>query len=79
VLIESLVNWAIRHSPESTDTPNAMYATDFNYGIMPGSLVGAALLARVGAAWLPVGSLVACAIAAVLVWTMRGAGVARRA
>jgi hypothetical protein len=41
-------------------------------------LLGAAILAAVGAAWLPVASLVFVLGAAVLVWTMRGVGVARR-
>ena len=78
VLIASMVNWAIRHAPGSTDTANATYATIFNAGITLGSLAGAALLAGVGAAWLPVASLVVTVAAAVLVWTMRGATVARR-
>lgn len=79
VLVASMVNWAIRHAPGSTDTANGIYATVFNAGITLGSLGGAALLASVGAAWLPLASLVVTVIAAGLVWTMRGAGVARRA
>jgi DHA1 family inner membrane transport protein len=79
VLIAAMVNWAIRHAPGSTDTANGTYATVFSAGNASGSLVGAALLAAVGAAWLPVASLVVTVGAAVLVWTMRGVGVARRA
>ena len=78
VLVASMVNWAIRHAPGSTDTANGTYATVFSAGNASGSLIGAALLAVVGAAWLPVASLVVTLAAAVLVWTMRGVGVARR-
>jgi predicted MFS family arabinose efflux permease len=78
VLVAAMVNWAIRHAPGSTDTANGTYATVFGAGNASGSLLGAALLAAVGAAWLPVASLVFVLGAAVLVWTMRGVGVARR-
>ena len=72
VLVASMVMWAIRHAPGSTDTANAIYATVFNAGIVGGSLIGAVLLASVGASWLPVASLVVTAAAGALVWTMRG-------
>jgi len=79
VLVASMVNWAIRHAPGSTDMANGTYATVFGAGNATGSLAGAALLAAAGAAWLPVASLVATGGAAVLVWSMRGVGVARPA
>jgi len=79
VLVAAMVNWAIRHAPGSTDTANGTYATVFGAGNAVGSLAGAAILAAVGAGWLPVASLVATGGAAVLVWTMRGVGVARPA
>jgi len=72
ILLASMVNWAIRHAPGSTDTANGTYATVFSGGNATGSIVGAALIAVAGAAWLPVASLVLTAAAAVLVWTMRG-------
>jgi predicted MFS family arabinose efflux permease len=72
ILLASMVNWAIRHAPGSTDTANGTYATVFSAGNATGSIVGAALIAVAGAAWLPVASLVLTAAAAVLVWTMRG-------
>jgi predicted MFS family arabinose efflux permease len=78
VLVAAMVNWAIRHAPGSTDTANGTYATVFGAGNASGSLLGAALLAAVGAAWLPVASLAFVLGSAVLVWTMRGVGVARR-
>jgi predicted MFS family arabinose efflux permease len=78
VLVAAMVNWAIRHAPGSTDIANGTYATVFGAGNATGSLLGAAILAAVGAAWLPVASLVFVLGAAVLVWTMRGVGVARR-
>jgi predicted MFS family arabinose efflux permease len=77
ILVASMVNWAIRHAPGSTDTANGTYATVFSAGNASGSLTGAALLAAVGAAWLPVASLVVTLAAGVLVWTMRGTGGAR--
>lgn len=78
VLVASMVNWAIRHAPGSTDMANGTYATVFGAGNATGSLAGAALLAAAGAAWLPVASLAVTVGAGVLVWTMRGVGVARR-
>ncbi|MGC4174712.1 MFS transporter [Demequina sp.] len=77
ILVAAMVNWAIRHAPGSTDTANGTYATVFGAGNAAGSAAGAALFAAVGAAWLPVASLVITLGAAVLVWTMRGVGVAR--
>ena len=73
ILVAAMVNWAIRHAPGSTDTANGTYATVFSAGNATGSLAGSALFAVVGAAWLPVASLVVALGAAVLVWTMRGA------
>ncbi len=73
VLVASMVMWAIRHAPGSTDTANGIYATAFSAGNASGSLGGSALLAAAGAAWLPVASLVVSIAAATLVWTMRGA------
>ena len=78
VLVAAMVNWAIRHAPGSTDIANGIYATVFGAGNAAGSLLGAVLLAAVGASWLPVASLLFVAGASVLVWTMRGVGVARR-
>ena len=72
VLVAAMVNWAIRHAPGSTDTANGTYATVFSAGNATGSLVGAALLAAVGAAWLPVASLVIAIAAAFVVWSARG-------
>lgn len=74
VLVASMVMWALRHAPGSTDTANALYATVFNAGIVVGSLIGAGLLASVGATWLPVASLLVISVAGLLVWTMRGRG-----
>lgn len=72
VLVASMVNWAIRHAPGSTDIANAGYATVFNLGNAVGSVVGAALLAWVGAGWLPAASLVLTLVAAGVVWSVRG-------
>ena len=71
VLVAAMVNWAIRHAPGSTDTANGTYATVFGAGNAAGSVLGAGLLAAVGAAWLPVASLVLVGVASVLVWTVR--------
>lgn len=72
VLVASMVNWAIRHAPGSTDIANAAYATVFNAGNALGSVLGAVLLAAVGAGWLPVASLVLTIAAALVVWSVRG-------
>ena len=41
VLVASMVNWAIRHAPGSTDIANGTYATVFSAGNASGSLIGA--------------------------------------
>ncbi|WP_203652798.1 MFS transporter [Demequina activiva] len=68
ILVAAMVNWAMRHTPWKSDIGVGAYASTFNAGNAVGSVVGASLLAWVGAQWLPVASLVLTLAAAVLVW-----------
>ncbi|WP_291378390.1 MFS transporter [Demequina sp.] len=78
ILVISVVNWALRHSPWTVDIGNATYATLFNAGNVVGSRVGAVMLGTWGARWLPVASMVLIAVALALVLTMpRGRGLGR--
>ncbi len=70
ILVISVVNWALRHSPWTVDIGNATYATFFNAGNVVGSGLGAIMLGAWGARWLPVASWVLIAVALVLVLTM---------
>ena len=57
------VNRIMRHAPGSLDVGVASNASMYNVGTMLGSLLGAGLLASVGAQWLPAVSAVAMAVA----------------
>jgi predicted MFS family arabinose efflux permease len=57
------VNRIMRHAPGSLDVGVASNASMYNVGTMLGSLLGAGLLASVGAQWLPAVSAVAMALA----------------
>ncbi len=70
ILVISVVNWALRHSPWTVDIGNATYATLFNAGNVVGSRVGAVMLGAWGARWLPVASWLLVAVALALVLTM---------
>lgn len=66
------VNRIMRHAPGSLDVGVAANATFYNTGTMLGSLLGAAMLAGVGARWLPGASALAVALAiAVLAFEWR--------
>lgn len=71
VLVASLVNWALRHTPWPSDIGNGAYAATFNLGNVIGSLVGASLLDHVGARWLPAASFVLVVGALALAWGVR--------
>ena len=70
ILVISVMNWALRHSPWTVDIGNATYATLFNAGNVVGSRVGAVMLGVWGARWLPVASWLLIATALALVLTM---------
>ncbi len=70
ILVISMVNWALRHSPWTVDIGNATYATLFNAGNVVGSRVGAVMLGAWGARWLPFASWLLIAVALALVLTM---------
>jgi len=70
ILVISVMNWALRHSPWTVDIGNATYATLFNAGNVVGSRVGAVMLGAWGARWLPVASGLLIAVALALVLTM---------
>lgn len=78
ILVISVVNWALRHSPWTVDIGNATYATFFNAGNVVGSRVGAVMFAAWGARWLPVASWVLIAVALTLVLTMPRSGRSHR-
>ena len=68
IAIAALVNWAMRHAPWSSDIAVGAYGGVFNLGNAFGSLLGAGVLAWLGAVWLPAGSLVLALAASVIVW-----------
>lgn len=72
VLVVAMINWALRHTPWTSDIGNGAYATLFNFGNVLGSALGAVVMGAWGARWLPVGSLALTAVALVLVLTVGG-------
>ncbi len=72
VTVVAMVNWALRHTPWTSDLGNGAYATIFNLGNAIGSRLGAVIIGVWGARWLPVGSLALTAAALVLVLTVGG-------
>lgn len=71
-------NRIMRHSPGSTDIGIATNASMYNVGTAVGSLVGAWILADVGASWLPYASLVGVVLAGAVLaaeWKSLRAGV----
>ncbi len=72
VLVVAMMNWALRHTPWTSDIGNGTYATLFNFGNVLGSALGAMIIGTLGARWLPVGSLALTAVALVLVLTVGG-------
>lgn len=79
ILIVANVNWALRHTPWTSDIGNGIYATVFNLGNVIGSRLGAVILSVWGVRWLPVGSLAVTAAALVLVLTVGGVATRRAA
>jgi len=79
ILVVVMINWALRHTPWSSDLGNGAYATVFNLGNAIGSRIGAVILGLWGARWLPVGSFVITAIALILVLTVGGRATLRAA
>lgn len=72
VLVAAMVNWALRHTPWTSDLGNGAYATVFNAGNAVGSRAGAVMVAAWGAQWLPVASLALTVAALVMVLTLGG-------
>jgi len=72
VTVVSMVNWALRHTPWTSDIGNGAYASVFNLGNALGSRLGAVIVGVWGARWLPVGSLGLTAMALMLVLTVGG-------
>ena len=57
ILVSAMINWALRHSPWTSDIGNGTYAVLFNTGNAVGSRAGAVILAAWGAQWLPAASV----------------------
>ena len=72
ITVVAMVNWALRHTPWTSDLGNGAYATVFNLGNAVGSRLGAVIVGVWGARWLPVSSLGLTAAALVLVLTVGG-------
>ncbi|WP_062076554.1 MFS transporter [Demequina globuliformis] len=66
--VAAMANWALRHTPWSSDIGMSAQASTFNAGNALGSALGAGILAWWGAQWLPVASALITAVVAVLVW-----------
>ncbi|MFN3866584.1 MAG: MFS transporter [Demequina sp.] len=67
LLVAAMLNWALRHTPWSSDIGVGAQASTFNAGNAVGSVLGAAMLAWWGAQWLPWASAVMAAIAVVVI------------
>ncbi|MDN4479671.1 MFS transporter [Demequina muriae] len=67
LLVAAMLNWALRHTPWSSDIGVGAQASTFNAGNAVGSVLGAAMLAWWGAQWLPLASAVMSAAALALV------------
>ncbi len=81
ILVAALVNWALRHSPWSSDIGNGLYNSVFNAGNVAGSWLGAIVVASWGVDRLAPVSLVAGAAAFVIAVTVpreRPAGLRKR-
>lgn len=72
ILVVAMVNWALRHTPWTSDIGNGTYATIFNMGNAIGSSLGAVILGVWSARWLPVGSFGLQVAALTLVLTISG-------
>ncbi len=72
VTVVAMVNWALRHTPWTSDLGNGAYATVFNLGNALGSRLGAVIVGAWGARWLPVGSFGLNLAALVLILTVGG-------
>lgn len=68
-LVAAMINWALRHTPYTSDIGNATYAVLFNTGNAIGSRVGVAVVAAGSVDWLPVISAVLVAGALALAAT----------
>ncbi|MFW7414070.1 MFS transporter [Demequina sp. SO4-18] len=67
LLVAAMLNWALRHTPWSSDIGVGAQASTFNAGNAVGSVLGAGMLAWWGAQWLPLASAVMSAAALVLI------------
>lgn len=70
LLVAAMLNWALRHTPWSSDIGVGAQASTFNAGNAVGSVLGAGMLAWWGAQWLPWASAAMVAVALVLVWAV---------
>lgn len=77
VLVAAMLNWALRHTPWSSDIGAGAQASFFNGGMAAGSVLGAGMLAWWGAQWLPFASAGLVILAGTL--TLIGAPAATRA
>lgn len=77
ILVASMINWALRHTPWTSDIGNAVYAVLFNTGNAVGSRAGVAVVGAWSVDWLPVISAVIVAGALALAATTPRARVPR--
>ncbi|WP_430867157.1 MFS transporter [Demequina aurantiaca] len=57
ILLASMLNWAMRHTPWRIETGAGTYTMTMNAGAAAGPMMGAGIVALWGIAWLPVVSL----------------------
>ncbi|MFW2513670.1 MFS transporter [Demequina sp. SO4-13] len=67
LLVAAMLNWALRHTPWSSDIGVGAQASTFNAGNAVGSVAGAAMLAWWGAQWLPLASAAMSFVALALI------------
>ncbi|WP_084040440.1 MFS transporter [Demequina sp. NBRC 110053] len=79
VVTAGLLTWAMRHTPWRTEMGAGAYTVTMNAGASVGPLLGAALVASLGARWLPLVSLVLTVAAVCLTVTVDRAMVRRLA
>lgn len=57
ILVAAMINWALRHTPWTSDIGNATYAVLFNTGNALGSRLGVTIVGAWGVQWLPAASV----------------------
>ncbi|MFV0634775.1 MFS transporter [Demequina sp.] len=70
IIAAGLLNWAMRHSPWRTEMGVGVYTVTMNAGAAIGPMLGAAIVAQFGIAFLPLVSIALNVVAAIVIATV---------